>query len=93
MLTQDRPTQTKPELWVQSSSSNQLLLKRLILVKAIVTPLWKDEARQQLQAQANQLDEQLAQLAIQVKQMTGELSQHTTQIAGVDSSTVAETQN
>ncbi|MGR3280481.1 YlqD family protein, partial [Acaryochloris marina NIES-2412] len=46
MLTQDRPTQPKPELWVESPSSNQLFLKRPIIVKAIVTPLWKDEARQ-----------------------------------------------
>ncbi|MGR3279443.1 YlqD family protein [Acaryochloris marina NIES-2412] len=92
MLTQDRPTQPKPELWVQSPSSNQLLLKRLILVKAIVTPLWKDEARQQLQVQTNQLDEQLAQLDTQVQQMVGGLSQQTIQVVGADNSTVAETQ-
>ena len=92
MLTQDRPTQTKPELWVQSSSPNQLLLKRLILIKAIVTPLWKDEARQQLQSQADQLDEQLAQLDTQVQQMVGELSQHTIQVVGADSNTIAQTQ-
>lgn len=93
MLIQDRPTQPKPELWAESPSSNQLLLKRPITVKAIVTPIWKDEAQQQLQAQANQLDEQLEQLAIQVQQMVGELSQHTIQIVGADTSTVAETQN
>lgn len=93
MLTQDRPTQPKPELWFESSSPDQLLLKRLVLVKAIVTPLWKDEARQQLQSQADQLDEQLAQLDTQVQQMVGELSQHTIQIVGADSSTVAETQS
>lgn len=92
MLIQDRPTQTKPELWAEPSSPNQLLLKRPITVKAIVTPLWKDEARQQLQAQADQLDEQLGQLDTQVQQMIGELSQHTIQIVGADSSTVAETQ-
>lgn len=92
MLIQDRPTQTKPELWAEPSSSNQLLLKRLILIKAIVTPIWKDEAQQLLQSQVDQLDEQLNQLAIQVKQMVGELSQHTVQVVGADSSAVAETQ-
>ncbi|UJB72774.1 YlqD family protein (plasmid) [Acaryochloris sp. 'Moss Beach'] len=91
MLTQDRPTQPKPELWVQSPSSNQLLLKRLILIKAIVTPLWKDEARQQLQSQADQLDEQLGQLDAQVQQMVGELSQHTVQIHP-EGSSIAQTQ-
>ncbi|KAI9129009.1 YlqD family protein [Acaryochloris sp. CCMEE 5410] len=92
MLTQDRPTQPKPELWVQTPSSNQLLLKRLILVKAIVTPLWKDEARQQLQAQTHQLDEQLTQLDTQVQQMVGELSQHTIQTAAAENGTIAQTQ-
>jgi hypothetical protein len=43
-------------------SSNQLLLKRGITVKAVVTPRWKDEAQQQLQGQMNQLDGQLQQL-------------------------------
>ncbi|KAI9129874.1 YlqD family protein [Acaryochloris sp. CCMEE 5410] len=92
MLTQDRPTQPKPELWVESPSNNQLLLNRPITVKAIVTPLWKDEARQQLQSQSDQLDEQLTQLDTQVQQMVGELSQHTIQIVGADNSTVAEAQ-
>lgn len=93
MLAQERPTQTKPELWAESSYSNQLLLNRPITIKAIVTPIWKDEAQQQLQAQAEQLDEQLAQLETQVKQMVGELSQHTVQIIGADNSTIAEAQN
>ncbi|MGR3277997.1 YlqD family protein [Acaryochloris marina NIES-2412] len=92
MLIKDRPTQPEPELWHQSSSNNQLLLKRPITIKAIVTPLWKDEARQQLQSQSDQLDEQLTQLDTQVQQMVGELSQHTIQIVGADNSSVAEAQ-
>ena len=92
MLTQDRPTQPKLESWVQPPSPNQLLLKRLILVKAIVTPLWKDEARQQLQAQTHQLNEQLTQLDTQVQQMVGELSQHTIQTAAAENGTIAQTQ-
>lgn len=92
MLTQERSTQPKPELWVESPSSNQLFLKRPIIVKAIVTPLWKDEARQQLQSQSDQLDEQQEQLDTQVQQMVRELSQHTIQIVGADNSPVAEAQ-
>ncbi|MBD2665098.1 hypothetical protein B6N60_04680 [Richelia sinica FACHB-800] len=46
-------------------SNPQLLLKRVVNVKAIVTPLWKDEVQQQLQVQINQLDQQLQQLDIE----------------------------
>ncbi len=53
--------------------SDQLLLRRAIPVKAIVTPLWKEEAQGQLQAQINQFDGQLQQLELQVQQMVGEL--------------------
>lgn len=53
--------------------SDQLLLRRAIPVKAIVTPLWKEEAQQQLQAQINQFDSQLQQLELQVQQMMTEL--------------------
>ncbi|ABW31497.1 YlqD family protein [Acaryochloris marina] len=93
MLIQDRPTQPKPELWVESPSSNQLLLNRPITIKAIVTPIWKDEAQQLLQSQVDQLDEQLAQLDTQVQQMVSELSQHTIQSTGGEGRTIAETQN
>lgn len=47
------------------ASNPQLLLKRLVNVKVIVTPLWKDEIQQQLQAQINQIDQQLQQLEIE----------------------------
>ncbi|OCQ89765.1 hypothetical protein BCD64_17585 [Nostoc sp. MBR 210] len=43
----------------------QLLLKRIVNVKVIVTPLWKEEVQQQLQAQINQLDQQLQQLDLE----------------------------
>jgi hypothetical protein len=43
-------------------SKPQLLLKRVVNVKAIVTPLWKEEVQQQLQAQINQTDQQLQQI-------------------------------
>jgi regulator of protease activity HflC (stomatin/prohibitin superfamily) len=44
--------------------SDKLLVRRAIPVKAIVTPLWKEEAQQQLQAQINQFDGQLQQQMI-----------------------------
>ncbi|KAB8333050.1 hypothetical protein SD80_014370 [Scytonema tolypothrichoides VB-61278] len=44
------------------ASKSQLLLKRVVNVKAIVTPLWKEEVQQQLQAQINQIDQQLQQI-------------------------------
>lgn len=72
--------------------ADQLLLKRPITVKAVVTPLWKDEAQQQLQAQINQFDGQLQQLDVQVQQMIGELKKQTVQIIGVEGSTSDETQ-
>ncbi|MBU7582345.1 MAG: YlqD family protein [Nostoc sp. TH1S01] len=46
-------------------SNPQLLLKRIVNVKVIVTPLWKEEVQQQLQAQINQLDQQLQQLDLE----------------------------
>jgi hypothetical protein len=46
-------------------SKPQLLLKRVVNVKVIVTPLWKDEVQQQLQTQINQTDQQLQQLDVQ----------------------------
>ena len=63
-------------------SKNQLLLKRPINVKAVVTPRWKEEAQQQLQAQINQLDSQLQQLEMQGQRMIGELKKQSLQPPG-----------
>lgn len=52
---------------------SQLLLKRVINVKAVVTPLWKEEAQKQLQKQINQLDSRLQQLEMQGQRMVTEL--------------------
>lgn len=52
---------------------SNLLLRRSVNVKAIVTPRWKDEAQQQLQAQINQLDNQLQQLEMQAQRMISEI--------------------
>jgi DNA repair exonuclease SbcCD ATPase subunit len=50
-----------------------LLLKRVVNIKAVVTPLWKEEAQKQLQGQINQIDGQLQQLEMQEKRMVSEL--------------------
>jgi len=52
---------------------SQLTLKRAINVKAIVTPLWKEEAQKQLQSQINKLDSQLQQLEMQGQRTVTEL--------------------
>jgi hypothetical protein len=54
-------------------TQSNLLLRRTVNVKAIVTPRWKDEAQQQLQAQINQLDNQLQQLEMQGQRMVSEI--------------------
>lgn len=77
--------------------NNQLLLKRLIAVKAVVTPRWKEEAQGQFQEQINQLDGQIQQLDLQVQQMTSELRKQGIQIVGAEgnspSNTEAQVQN
>ncbi|MBD1917133.1 MULTISPECIES: YlqD family protein [Cyanophyceae] len=50
-----------------------LLLKRVVNIKAIVTPLWKEEAQKQLQTQINQVDGRLQQLEMQGQRMVSEL--------------------
>ena len=63
-------------------STNQLLLKRPVTVKAIVTRRWKEEAQQQLQAQLNQLDQQLQQLEIQGQRAITEIQKQSLQPPG-----------
>lgn len=62
----------------------QLLLKRPINVKAVVTPRWKDEAQQQLQVQINQIDSQLQQLEMQGQRMVAEIKRQSLQPLGPD---------
>jgi F0F1-type ATP synthase membrane subunit b/b' len=55
------------------AANQNLLLKRAVNIKAIVTPRWKEEVQQQLQNQINQLDAQIQQLENQGQRMTAEL--------------------
>ncbi|KPQ36374.1 MAG: YlqD protein [Phormidesmis priestleyi Ana] len=54
-------------------SPSQLLLKRVVNIKAVVTPLWKDEAQKQLQSQLNQIDGRLQQLEMQSQRILTEM--------------------
>ncbi|MBD1853488.1 YlqD family protein [Leptolyngbya sp. FACHB-711] len=59
-------------------SKPHLLLKRVINVKVVVTPRWKEDTQQQLQAQINQLDGQLQQLEIDGQRTIGEIQRQST---------------
>lgn len=55
------------------SNSTQLLLKRNIPVKVVVTPLWKKEMQEQLERQIEATDAQMQQLEFQGKRAIAEL--------------------
>ncbi|MEB3212506.1 MAG: YlqD family protein [Leptolyngbyaceae bacterium] len=52
---------------------SQLLLKRAINIKVVVTPRWKEEVQTQLQNQINRLDGQLQQLETQGQRAIAEV--------------------
>ena len=60
----------------------QVLLKRAVNIKAIVTPRWKDEVQQQLQGQINQIDSQLQQLDMQGQRAIAEIQKQSLQPPG-----------
>lgn len=64
------------------ASKSQMLLKRVINIKAIVTPRWRDEVQQQLQTQINQLDQQLQQLDVQGQRAIAEIQKQSLQPPG-----------
>ncbi len=60
----------------------QMLLKRGVNVKVVVTSQWKDEVQQQLQAQINQIDQQLQQLEMQGQRAIAEIQKQSIQPPG-----------
>lgn len=64
------------------ANPQQMLLKRPINVKAVVTPRWKDEVQQQLQAQINAVDQQLQQLERQGQRAIAEIQKQSIQPPG-----------
>lgn len=69
------------------SAKSHLLLKRAVNIKVVVTPRWKEEVQQQLQAQINQMDGQLQQLEIQGQRMVSEVQK---QAPNPDDSAIAQ---
>lgn len=63
-------------------SNSHLLIQRNVNVKAVVTPRWKEEANQQLQAQLNQVDAQLQQVDLQLQQVLTEVQKQSLQPPG-----------
>lgn len=61
---------------------SNLLLKRPVNIKAIVTPRWKEEVQQQLQSQINLIDSQLQQLDMQGQRAIAELQKQSLQPPG-----------
>jgi hypothetical protein len=58
---------------------SNILLKRPVNIKAIVTPRWKEEVQQQLQMQINQIDAQLQQLDMQGQRAIAEIQKQSLQ--------------
>jgi hypothetical protein len=54
-------------------SKSHLLLKRVINIKVVVTPRWKEDMQQQLQSQINQFDSQVQKIEIQGQQAEAEI--------------------
>lgn len=54
-------------------NTSNLILKRPVNVKVIVTPAWQEEAQRQLQLQVNQIDQQLLQIDQQGEKAIAEI--------------------
>jgi type VI protein secretion system component Hcp len=61
---------------------SQLMLKRAIAIKAVVTQRWKEETQQLLQNQIGELDGQLQQLEIQGQRAVAEIQKQSLQPPG-----------
>ena len=61
---------------------SQLLLKRVVAIKAVVTQRWKDETQQLLQSQISELDGQLQNLETQGQRAVAEIQKQNLQPPG-----------
>jgi YlqD protein len=61
---------------------SQLLLKRVVNIKAVVTQRWKEETQTLLQTQISELDGQLQQLEIQGQRAVAEIQKQNLQPPG-----------
>jgi hypothetical protein len=62
--------------------NTQMLLKRPVTLKVVVTPRWKEEIQQQLQTQINELDDQFQQIELQGQRMITEVQKQSLQPPG-----------
>lgn len=62
---------------MEEEAKSNLLLKRPITLKVIVTSRWKDEVQQQLQAQINSIDSQIQSLDMQGQRAIAEIQKQT----------------
>ncbi len=67
-----------------SMETSNLMIQRQVNIKAIVTPRWKEEAQQSLQAQLNQVDGQLQSLDMQLQQVLSDMQKQSIQPPGPD---------
>ena len=67
-----------------SMETSNLMIQRQVNIKAIVTPRWKEEAQQSLQAQLNQVDGQLQSLDMQLQQVLTDMQKQSIQPPGPD---------
>lgn len=67
-----------------SMETSNLMIQRQVNIKAIVTPRWKEEAQQALQAQLNQVDGQLQGLDMQLQQVLTDMQKQSIQPPGPD---------
>lgn len=58
-------------------AKSNLLLKRPVTLKVVVTPRWKEEVQRQLQSQINQIDSQLQQVDLQGQRAIAEIQKQT----------------
>ena len=61
---------------------SQLMLKRVVAIKAVVTQRWKDETQQLLQTQISEVDGQLQQLEMQGQRAVAEIQKQNLQPPG-----------
>ena len=61
---------------------SQLMLKRVVAIKAVVTQRWKDETQELLKTQMNELNGQLQQLEMQGQRAVAEIQKQSLQPPG-----------
>lgn len=72
------PCLTDKVMVVSQMDLKKLILKRPVNIKVIVTPAWQEEVQRQIQAQIQQIDDNLVQLDQQAQQAIAEIRRQAT---------------